>query len=96
MEVEKIKKQVEPIVASVKVEEKIEPVLFDESTSDDEAVFTDEIAEDAEPIITETITIVEETKVITRLTMPSRKLKIKISTELLAELENLQVDFKLN
>jgi DNA polymerase III subunit alpha len=96
MELEKIKKQAEPIADSIKIIEKIEPVLFDEPATDDEAIFTDEIDEDAEPIIPETVTIVEETKVITRLTMPSRKLKIKISNELLTELERLQVDFRLN
>ncbi len=96
LELEKIKKQAAPNTKKIKTEQKIEPVLFDESSVDDETVFTDEVAEDAEPIIPETITIVEETKVITRLTMPSRKLKIKISNELLTELERLQVDFKLN
>ena len=39
---------------------------------------------------------VEEIKVITKLTMPSRKLKIKISNELLVELEKMQINFKLN
>ncbi len=38
----------------------------------------------------------EETRIINRLAMPSRKLKIKISKELLQELEKLQVNFKLN
>ncbi|NBL64654.1 DNA polymerase III subunit alpha [Flavobacterium sp. NST-5] len=52
----------------------------------------DELAENAVVIPT----IVEETKVITYLSMPSRKLKINISGELLAELEKLQVNFKLN
>ena len=42
------------------------------------------------------VTEVEETKVITRISMPSRKLKIRISNELLAELEKLQINFKLN
>ena len=41
-------------------------------------------------------TEIEETKVITKLAMPSRKLKIRISTELLTELEKLQINFKLN
>jgi len=41
-------------------------------------------------------TEIEETKIITRLSMPSRKLKIRISNELLAELEKLQINFKLN
>jgi DNA polymerase-3 subunit alpha len=39
---------------------------------------------------------VEEIKVVTKLTMASRKLKIKISNELLMELEKMQVNFKLN
>jgi len=38
----------------------------------------------------------EEIKVITRLPMTSRKLKVNISTELLQELEKLDVKFKLN
>jgi DNA polymerase III subunit alpha len=59
------------------------------------------VEEDAEtetpltPAITSTTTI-EETKIVTKVTMPSRKLKIKISNELLVELEKMQVDFKLN
>jgi DNA polymerase-3 subunit alpha len=39
---------------------------------------------------------VDEIKVITKLSMPSRKLKIKISNELLVELEKMQLNFKLN
>jgi DNA polymerase-3 subunit alpha len=39
---------------------------------------------------------IEEIKVVTKLTMPSRKLKIKINKELLAELEKMQVNFKFN
>ena len=39
---------------------------------------------------------VEDVQVVTKLSMPSRKLKIKISNELLHELEKLQVGFKLN
>lgn len=45
-----------------------------------------------EPVVTD----VEDIKVITKLTMPSRKVKIKISNELLQELEKLQMNFKLN
>ncbi|MDY0088991.1 MAG: DNA polymerase III subunit alpha [Flavobacteriaceae bacterium] len=41
-------------------------------------------------------TSVEEINVITKLTMPSRKLKVDISNELLCELDKTQVDFKLN
>jgi DNA polymerase-3 subunit alpha len=39
---------------------------------------------------------IEEIKVVTKLTMPSRKLKIKISNELLQELDKMQINFKLN
>ncbi|UOK43474.1 MULTISPECIES: DNA polymerase III subunit alpha [Flavobacterium] len=38
----------------------------------------------------------EEIKVVTKLTMPSRKLKIGISNAMLSELERLQINFKLN
>ncbi len=42
------------------------------------------------------VTSIEDVKVVTKLNMPSRKLKIKISNELLQELERLQLNFKLN
>ncbi|ESU24516.1 DNA polymerase III subunit alpha [Flavobacterium enshiense DK69] len=38
----------------------------------------------------------EEIKVVTKLTMPSRKLKVGISNAMLSELERLQINFKLN
>jgi DNA polymerase III subunit alpha len=51
-----------------------------------------------EPVsLTDTVvTEVEDVKVITKLTMPSRKVKVKISNELLQQLEKLQINFKLN
>jgi DNA polymerase-3 subunit alpha len=70
--------------------------LFDVSLSEEEVVFTEEIPEDSEPILVDLIQEVEETRVITKLEMPSRKLKIKISNELLQELVKLQINFKLN
>lgn len=86
MELEKIKRLVE-------VET---PADFEETT---DAVFVDE-NEDADAAIEETkiqeVNEVEEIKVVTKLSMPSRRLKIKISTELLIELEKMQVNFKLN
>ena len=42
------------------------------------------------------VTNVEDVQVSTKLSMPSRKLKVNISNELLYELERLQVTFKLN
>ena len=41
-------------------------------------------------------TEIEEVKVITKLVMPSIKLKIQISSELLSELEKMEVNFSLN
>ena len=38
----------------------------------------------------------ENVKVVNQLVMPSRKLKVQISNELLAELERKQIDFRLN
>jgi DNA polymerase-3 subunit alpha len=52
----------------------------------------DNIEVEVEPMVTE----VEQVQVVTKLSMPSRKMKIKISNELLQELENRQVLFKLN
>jgi DNA polymerase-3 subunit alpha len=81
MEIEKIRKQV-ALAAETPVKE-----ITDE---EGEAEF-EELAV-AEDIITD----VDDVQVKTKLTMPSRKLKIKISNELLQELEKLQINFKLN
>jgi DNA polymerase-3 subunit alpha len=79
------------------IETSSESTLFNDAISDETAVFADAFSEDEEPFLTETsITEMEETKTITRLAMPSRKLKIKISNELLTELEKMDVNFKLN
>ena len=83
MELEKIKKLVE----TVPVIEENEDAVFDEEADDLLGENTLKTAQ---------ITEVEEIKVVTKLTMPSRKLKIKISNELLHELEKMQVNFKLN
>jgi DNA polymerase-3 subunit alpha len=54
------------------------------------------VSESAETETAASVVEVEEIKVVTKLTMASRKLKIKISNELLMELEKMQVNFKLN
>ena len=59
----------------------------------DEVIFDEENPQEPE---IELVTEIEEIKVITKLEMPSRKLKIKISNELLTELEKMQLNFKLN
>ena len=88
MELEKIKRLVE--VETPTEFEETEDVVFEHETEN----------EDVETSLNETkiqeVTEVEEIKVVTKLTMPSRRLKVKISTELLQELEKMQVNFKLN
>ena len=83
LELEKYKKQVEVTTPLV--------LETDEATFD-AAI---ELEPQEEPEIS-VITEVEETRIVTRLSMPSRKLKIKISNELLQELEKMQLNFKLN
>ena len=96
LEVENIKTVVPVTIETIKYTEKIEPVLFNDSPSDEEAIFSEEILEDDEVALLESVNDVEENKIITLLSMPSRKLKIKISNELLDELEKMKVNFKLN
>ncbi|HEX8563665.1 MAG TPA: DNA polymerase III subunit alpha [Flavobacterium sp.] len=72
-----------------KVKRVIEANLVLEPVGDDGEEIPDE-----EPL--DVATEVEETKIITKLTMPSRKLKVKICGELLQELEKLDVKFRLN
>ena len=59
---------------------------------EDDAV-VEEVLEDAEIDIPEEK---EEIRVVTKLSMPSRKLKVNISAELLQELEKMQLNFRLN
>jgi DNA polymerase-3 subunit alpha len=88
MELEKTKR----LVAVAPVELENEEVAFVDENEDSE-MGTLEIPE-ANSIAK--VEEVEEIKVVTKLTMPSRKLKVKISNELLVELEKMQINFKLN
>ncbi len=72
----------------VKKEIEIKPVV---TTADDDLDI-----ENLEDIEIEIDTPTEEIRMVTKLTMPSRKLKVQISNELLSELEKKQVDFRLN
>ncbi len=83
MELENVKKQID-----------IAPVIIptDEVRLDEENLDVLE-TEDSEIIIPNEV---EEIKVVTKISMASRKLKIKISNELLLELEKMQLNFKLN
>jgi DNA polymerase-3 subunit alpha len=85
MELEKVKKIIETA-----------PLLLE--SGGDDFVDGDDDAETSESEEKEAIAVteVEEIKVVTKLTMPSRRLKIKISNELLVELEKMQINFKLN
>ena len=81
MELEKIKKQ---------IVETVEDETIDVSDDTDSEEALESVA------IAPTIKEVEEIKVVTKLSMPSRKMKVKISNELLQELESMQINFKLN
>ncbi|MEZ0006096.1 DNA polymerase-3 subunit alpha [Flavobacterium sp. 28YEA47A] len=69
------------------------PVAIESNIDEAEAIPDMENVEEMELNVP---AVVEETKVITYLSMPSRKLKVNICGELLRELEKLQVNFKLN
>ncbi|PJJ10492.1 DNA polymerase III alpha subunit [Flavobacterium sp. 1] len=81
MELEKIKRIVETVP---------------DFAENEEEAFTDSDEETVEVSEAKQVTEVEEIKVVTKLAMPSRKLKIQISNELLFELEKMQINFKLN
>jgi DNA polymerase-3 subunit alpha len=85
MELEKIKRIVE---TAADFEENDEVVFVEENEDSDAPILVS-------PEISST-TEIEEINVVTKLSMPSRKLKIKISNELLVELEKMQINFKLN
>ena len=89
------------IIPEIKnLKEKTEIALFDDEIPEETVIFTEEFSEEDELNLeqsgAEHETVAEETKVITKISMPSRKLKIKISNELLMELERLNIDFRLN
>jgi DNA polymerase-3 subunit alpha len=88
MELEKTKR----LVAVGAVELENEEVAFVDENDNSEM----ETLEIPESNAVAKVEEVEEIKVVTKLTMPSRKLKIKISNELLVELEKMQINFKLN
>lgn len=84
LELETIKKQTE-VAAPI--------FITNEEVSDDEDLLS--LSEETEPEVTLSEEK-DEIKIITKLSMPSRKLKIGISNELLQELEKMQLNFKLN
>lgn len=75
----------------------VEKSTIDNEISEDEiSIETEADLENTEEPIVAMTEEVEEIRVVTKLSMPSRKLKVKISNELLSELEKLQINFKLN
>jgi DNA polymerase-3 subunit alpha len=87
MELEKITKIVETTAEIAETEEEVFVEETDGEDVDVPLIETQKIT---------TVTEVEEINVVTKLSMPSRKLKVKISNELLFELEKRQINFKLN
>lgn len=80
METEQIRRTIEATAVAVSDE-----VSTDENIPDGE--MTEEI---------DVATEVEETRIVTKLSMPSRKVKVKICGELLQELERMDLNFRLN
>jgi len=93
MEIERIKK-VPEILTEVIAPKIALPIENDSELDDDNLDVETELEE--EDMVSEVSEETEQNRVVTRLAMPSRKLKIKISKELLEELEKLQINFKLN
>ena len=89
MEIEKITTKAESI--SVK---EILPMENERDIDIDNLDIETEVEE--EEITQQETKEIEQFKVVNSLVMPSRKLKVKISNELLNELDRLQVNFKLN
>ena len=83
-------------ILEIEVIKKIVSTIRAENVAGDDVDALDEIVEDETLIVAQETSEVEENKIITKLSMPSRKLRIKISNELLQELERMQVNFKLN
>src|SRR5690606_12594162 len=83
LETERIRKSVQNI--DIEVSDGLLPDEAIEATDDDQT--TESISVAAE---------VEETRIITKLAMPSRKIKVRICAELLHELEKMDVGFRLN
>ena len=69
--------------------DKAKKVALDAETTKKEAVAAAIVAKNA-PVVE------EEMQVMTKVLLPSRKLKIKISNELLFELEKMKIKFSLN
>ncbi len=84
--------ELEKIKRFVKREIEIDEDLQDEIVIDSD----DEVENTAEVIVENQMEEIEETNVKNKLEMPSRKLKINISKELLEGLEKMQINFKLN
>jgi len=92
--------EIEKVLKKPEISEEIIPITNPILIENDSEIDIDnlDIATeiDDEISISNPLIDLEETRIINRLAMPSRKLKIKISKELLQELEKLQVNFKLN
>ena len=89
LELEKVKRFVR---RDVEINDNVSADTIEETTEDEDNI--DIIATDL--LVESQLEEVEELVIKNKLEMPSRKLKINISKELLTELESLQVDFRLN
>ena len=84
--------ELEKVKRFVKREIEIDEEIQDENLLEIE----DEVENNAEIIVENQMEEIEETIIKNKLEMPSRKLKINISKDLLEGLEKMQINFKLN
>jgi len=84
LELETIKKKVEVVAPKFIKNDEV-------SVGEDLLLLSDDTEHEVNPTEAK-----DEIKIVTKLSMPSRKLKIGISNELLQELEKMQLNFKLN
>jgi DNA polymerase-3 subunit alpha len=88
--------EIEKIIRKAEVVPIKEPIsLAPNSEIDIDAIDTT-LDVEMEDIVPDVPEIVEENKVVTRLEMPSRRMRVKITKELLSDLEKLNVHFRLN
>ncbi len=93
IETEIIKKNIQNI--PIKMEPNLD-LSFDNDLQNEDVLNELDIAENENLILENSTSEIEEIRKKTSLEMNSRSLKIKISKELLEELEKMQIDFRLN
>jgi DNA polymerase-3 subunit alpha len=88
--------EIEKIIRKAEVVPIKEPISLAPNSEIDIDAIDATLDVEMEDIVPDVPEIVEENKVVTRLEMPSRRMRVKITKELLSDLEKLNVHFRLN